>query len=189
MSEWIQGGYDGLFYLGEKGTKGYRGYVVRTVEDNDSAVWFAYLFTSGEHTWFSEGSEEKVKRALEQHKEPARYPVDTYTYACTAYVRTTLRRGLALQPQENVWAGTEFVNAARGMVAGPDMLPDEHTWELTKTELTTIHRALEWRQARRKAGKADVSTRHEILTEWSFIEAGIRKVLREVWHSEGKYWM
>jgi hypothetical protein len=120
------------------------------------------------------------------------YRVTTYSYACTAYVRTTLRRALELQSRDNVWAGTEYVNAARGMVPNTyttNRLPDESVWELTRTELTTIHRALEWRKAKRDAGTTDIHVRHVIRAEWSFIEAEISRVLRAVCRAEGKYWV
>jgi Iap family predicted aminopeptidase len=72
-----------------------------------------------------------------------------------------------------------------GVSGASEFLPDEQTWELTKHELMTIHRALEWRE-----GKA-VYLRHSQLLrdEWSHITNEIKRVLREVWHSEGKYWM
>ncbi|MFD5308326.1 hypothetical protein [Streptomyces ardesiacus] len=121
------------------------------------------------------------------------YHVATYSYACTAYVRTTLRRALALQSRDNVWVGTEYVNAARGMVGplgGPsEYIPDTQVWELTRTEIMTIHTALEWRKGKRDADKADTHVRHVIRAEWSFIEAEIARVARDIWHSEGKYWM
>lgn len=65
MGEWIPGGYDGLFYLGEEGTDTYRGYVVQTTDDGVPEVWFAYAFNSGTHEWLAEGSREDVMRALE----------------------------------------------------------------------------------------------------------------------------
>lgn len=120
------------------------------------------------------------------------YRVATYSYACTAYVRTTLRRALELQSRDNIWAGTEYINAARGMVLNTyttTRLPDESVWELTRLELMTIHRALEWRRAKRDAGTADKRVRHVIRSEWSFIEAEIARVVRAIWHAEGKYWM
>ncbi|MGC9439245.1 hypothetical protein [Streptomyces sp. WG5] len=121
-----------------------------------------------------------------------KYRVATYSYACTAYVRTTLRCALALQSAQNVWDNEEHANTARGMM-GPvgwsEILSDTQVWELTKLELMTIHRALEWRKAKRDAGTADTHVSHVIRAEWSFIEAEITRVLRAVWHSEGKYWM
>lgn len=118
-----------------------------------------------------------------------RYPVATFSYACTAHVRTVLRRGLAFQSQENVWTGTEYVNAARAMVGSLSILPDTKVWKLTETELKTIKRALEWRAAKRKAGKTDLMVGPDILAEWQQIEDEITRVLREVWHSRGLYWM
>lgn len=117
-----------------------------------------------------------------------RYRVATYSYACTAYVRTTLRRALALQSTDNVWVGTEYVNTARGMVGvlgWSEILPDEQTWELTKLELMTIRRALEWRES-----KSVYLHNSQILRdEWANITNEISRVLRDIWHSEGKYWM
>jgi hypothetical protein len=118
-----------------------------------------------------------------------RYAVATYSYACTAYVRTTLRRALALQPTDNVWAGTEYVNTARGMVGhtgwATETLPDEQTWSLTKHELMTIRRALEWREGK----SAYLSNSQLLRDEWSNITNEINRVCREIWHSEGKYWV
>lgn len=121
-----------------------------------------------------------------------KYTVATYSYACTAYVRTTLRRALALQSTHNVWAGTEYVNAANGMVGLTGwcvLLPDETTWDLTKLELMTIHRALEWRNGRRMGGLTDPNTSLDIVMEWAQISDEIYRVLQSIWHSEGKYWM
>lgn len=116
------------------------------------------------------------------------YKVATYSYACTAYVRTTLRRALALQSTHNVWAGSDNVNAANGMMWGwSDILPDETTWELTKLELMTIHRALEWRKGRR--GFNDTGRDEKLYGEWDQIADEIYRVLQGIWHSEGKYWM
>lgn len=120
--------------------------------------------------------------------EEKRYTVATYSYACTAYVRSTLRRALELQSTHNVWTGTDYINTARSLVS-LSKLPDEQTWELTKLELHTIYAALSWRYANRSVGTADLSTSPEIEAEWSHIEDEIYRVLREVWHSEGKYWM
>ena len=117
------------------------------------------------------------------------YRVATYSHACTAYIRTTLRRALEFHGRDNVWHGTEYVNAALTMTTGPDILPDESVWDLSKTQLMTIHRALEYRQGKRKAGTADIGVSHVVLAEWSFIEAEITRVLRSIWHSEGRYWM
>lgn len=118
-----------------------------------------------------------------------RYRVATYSYACSAYVRTTLRRALELQSRDRVWAGSEYINAARGMVTGLSTLPDESVWELTKTELMTIHRALEWRRSKRAFGIVDQGIRPVILAEWEQVENEIYRVLRSIWHNEGKYWM
>jgi hypothetical protein len=74
-------------------------------------------------------------------------------------------------------------------MSSDNFLPDEQAWELSKLELMTIHRALEWRKAKRAAHRTDISVRHVIKAEWSFIEAEIARVLRAVWHAEGKYWM
>lgn len=133
--------------------------------------------------WAGEGENGKEQR----------YPVATYSYCCTAYVRTVLRRALALQSEENVWAGTEYVNAARAMVGefgGPSFaLPDVQVWKLTETELKTIHRALEWRRGKRAADKADLTIGPSILADWERIENEIYRVLRKIWHSRGLYWM
>ena len=122
------------------------------------------------------------------NQEDKRYTIDTYSYACTAYVRSTLRRALELQPRDNVWASTEYVNTARGLV-GPtgwsEYLPDERTWELTKLELMTIHRALEWRE-----NKPSYLHSSQLLRDaWSNISEEITGVLRDIWHSEAKHWM
>lgn len=116
------------------------------------------------------------------------YRVSTRSYACTAYVRTTLRRALEFQPRDNVWAGTEYINAARGMVPNPhttSRLPDDQAWELTKLELRTIQIALEWRHGKVSYQRA----RQEHKDHWSLIEDEINRVVRAIWHSEGKYWM
>lgn len=121
-----------------------------------------------------------------------KYQVSTYSHACNAYIRTTLRRALEFQGRDNIWSGTEYVNAAHGMVGvlgWSDILPDEPVWELTKLELMTIRRALEWRQGKRTAGSVDTSISSEQLEEWAQIEQEITNVLRTIWHSEGKYWM
>lgn len=118
-----------------------------------------------------------------------RYPVATFSYMCTAYTRTALRRGLELQHIENVWQGTEYINAARGMVTSLHTLPDVRVWELTQTELMTIHIAFKWRKGKRAAGKADLCIGPDIIADWSRIENEVHRVLREIWHSEGKYWM
>ncbi|WP_371665970.1 hypothetical protein OG306_33115 [Streptomyces sp. NBC_01241] len=193
MSAWIQGGYDGLFYLGEKGTYSYRGYVVRTVEDDVSAKWFAYSYESGEHKWVAEGSGAEAMKALEGDRamdEETRYTVATYSYACTAYVRTTLRRALELQGTQNVWAGNG-ADVAQEMLGSEwaDILPDRTTWELTKLELMTTHRALEWRKGKRKAGETDHGISESTTEEWAHIEDEIYRVLQGIWHSEGKYWV
>ncbi|MFE8916891.1 hypothetical protein [Streptomyces globisporus] len=117
-----------------------------------------------------------------------KYRVATYSYACTAYVRSTLRRALELQSTQNVWTGTDYINTARSLVS-LSKLPDEQTWELTKLELQTIYKAIAWRRARRSSGETDRNTSLAIEAEWSHIEDEIFRVLREVWHSEGKYWM
>ncbi|MET9816859.1 hypothetical protein [Streptomyces sp. NPDC006355] len=117
------------------------------------------------------------------------YQVATFSYMCTAYTRTALRRALALQYREKVWSSTEYVNAARAMVTSLHTLPDVRVWRLTKTELLTIHIAFEWRRAKRKQGKADLCIGPDILARWSRIEDEVHRVLREIWHSEGKYWM
>lgn len=122
------------------------------------------------------------------NQEDKRYTVATYSYACTAYVRTTLRRALALQSTDNVWSGTEYVNTARGMVGATgwsEILPDEQTWELTKLEIMTIHRALEWRESR----PAYLRSSQLIRDHWKNITNEITRVLRSIWHSEGRYWM
>lgn len=118
-----------------------------------------------------------------------KYKVATHSYVCTAYVRTTLRRALEMQPTHNVWAGTEYVNTARGMmgIGWSDILPDETTWELTKLELMTVHRALEWRKGRR--GFSDTDRDAKLYGEWDQIGDEINRVLTGIWHSEGKYWM
>jgi len=58
-------------------------------------------------------------------------------------------------------------------------------WELTKLQLLTIHRALEWRESK----SSYLSNSQLLRDEWSNITDEINRVLREVWHSEGKYWM
>lgn len=124
--------------------------------------------------------------------EEKRHKVPTYSYTCTAYVRTTLRRALEFQGKDNVWAGAEYVNAAKAMCGNQtweNFLPDKETWSLTKLELMTIKSALEWRRAKRSEGKWDDRVSHSTWCEWGRIEAEINRVLREIMHSEGKYWM
>ena len=193
MSAWVQGSYEGVISLGKKYSDDYRGYVVLTSEEEN--LWYAYTFTRGEHQWIAEGTKEEAMAALERvsvSETETRYTVATYSDTCTAYVRTTLRRALALQPTHNVWTGTEYVNAARGMVGvigWSEILPDADTWSLTKTELMTIHLAIEWRRSRRMADIMDRRIRQSTLDEWAHIEDEIYRVLRGIWHSEGKYWV
>lgn len=124
-----------------------------------------------------------------ENGEEPRYSVATYGYCCTAYVRTVLRRALALQDQESVWARTEYVNAARAMTVDLSILPDVQVWKLTETELETIHRALEWRRGKRAAGRVDLTIGSSILADWERIENEIARVLRGIWYSRGLYWM
>ncbi|MFJ5882693.1 hypothetical protein [Kitasatospora cineracea] len=64
-------------------------------------------------------------------------------HTCQApFLRSTLRR--ALNAAEPVWAGTEYVNAARHLSFN---LPDSGPWYLTRTELHTLRQALERRRA------------------------------------------
>ncbi|MGW2919542.1 hypothetical protein ACWDBF_17010 [Streptomyces angustmyceticus] len=51
--KWVQGGYDGVFYLGEEGAPGYGGYVVRSDGDPNPETWFAYEWdhSKQEHAW------------------------------------------------------------------------------------------------------------------------------------------
>jgi hypothetical protein len=64
MHEWLQGSYDGIFYLRHEGAADYRGYVVR-VDDSEPAQWFAYRYANGRTEWLAEGSKESVMGALE----------------------------------------------------------------------------------------------------------------------------
>ncbi|MEU9258967.1 hypothetical protein AB0D68_10820 [Streptomyces sp. NPDC048212] len=121
-----------------------------------------------------------------------KYTVATYSYVCTAYVRSTLRRALELQSTHNVWTGSEYVNSAAAMVPNTYVtckLPDEQTWELTKLELMTIHRALGWRENRRWSEETDLTVPAVVVAEWGGIQDEIYRVLQGIWHSEGKYWM
>jgi len=117
------------------------------------------------------------------------YSVATYAFTCTAHVRTTLRRALELQPVQKVWQGDEYANCARAMVTDLSILPDVEVWRLTKFELLTIHRALDWRKAKREAGMVDLYIPESVRRLWARIEDEIYQTLREIWHSEGKYWM
>ncbi|MEV5913389.1 hypothetical protein AB0M00_31415 [Streptomyces chartreusis] len=53
MAEWVQGGYSGIYYLGEKGTKDYGGYVLRADGETNPEVWFAYEWDASKeaHAW------------------------------------------------------------------------------------------------------------------------------------------
>ncbi|WP_157875619.1 MULTISPECIES: hypothetical protein [unclassified Streptomyces] len=122
--------------------------------------------------------------------EEKRYTVATYSYACTAYVRTTLRRALELQSTQNVWVGGDYVKTAKALVPNTYetcKLPDETTWELTKLELMTIHQALEWGKAKPERTGTDREVNRFV--EEAQIEDEIFRVLQGIWHSEGKYWM
>ncbi|MEU0952782.1 hypothetical protein ABZ353_10630 [Streptomyces niveus] len=193
MSTWNASRYDGLFSLGVKWTENYRGYVVQVSSDPEN--WYAYSF-EGAHKWLSEGTKEETMSALEKHSETnpwtPTYRVPAYSYTCTAYVRTTLRRALELHSTQNVWADTKYVNAANALVGRhtwADFLPDKTTWNLTKTELMTIHSAITWRKAKRFAGLVDRGVTSTQTQEWAHIEDEIYRVLRGIWHAEGKYWM
>lgn len=121
-----------------------------------------------------------------------KYIIPTYSYVCTAYVRSTLRRALELQSTHNVWADSDYVNSAQfmiGLETWERVLPDTQTWDLTRTELVTIRQALAWRRERRNAGQCDHSAKESLAFEWGRIEAEVNQVLRGIWHSEGKYWM
>lgn len=107
-----------------------------------------------------------------------RYAVRTSTVSQCAYVRTTVRRALELQAQYNIWTGTEYVNAARELAA--EGLPDVPVWNLTKTELRTLARAIESRRARRNAGRCDVTTSETVLADWHEIEEAILRKHRTV---------
>ncbi|MDH6705434.1 hypothetical protein P3T27_002144 [Kitasatospora sp. MAA19] len=85
----------------------------------------------------------------------------------SGHVLSSLRRALAAK--EPVWAGTEYVNAAREL---QDQLPHEGPWTLTRTELHTIRRAMSrfrgrgpWCQATGQCGFHDLMV--ERITEAS----------------------
>ncbi|MFE4639205.1 hypothetical protein ACFRJ1_38285 [Streptomyces sp. NPDC056773] len=101
------------------------------------------------------------------------------------YLRTTLRRALALQSAQNVWAGTEHISNARGLVSGE--LPDGGPWILTRSQLTTLVIALRWRSARRAA--TGVNAPPDIVARWQEIEDAVTQAHRAACQSEGLYWI
>ncbi|MBD0739821.1 hypothetical protein [Streptomyces sp. CBMA29] len=113
------------------------------------------------------------RAAVVAERSERRYAVRTFSVSQRAYVRTTLRRALELQPQYNIWAGSEYVYAARELVADGGRLSDEPVWNLTKTELRAVARAIESRRARRIAGRCDVAASETALTDWHGIEEAI----------------
>jgi hypothetical protein len=118
-----------------------------------------------------------------------RHDVATFNETCTAYVRTILRRALELNNLQHVWTGTEFINAAVRMTRSPSVLPDVPVWRLTEMEVKTIHRALEWHASKRRGGFVDTGLPTSILLMYARIELEVERVMRGIWHSQGKYWM
>lgn len=102
------------------------------------------------------------------------------------YVRTTLRRALALQPTQNVWRSTEHISNATAMIYG-DELPDSGRWTLTKSQLATLVIALKWRRAKREAFGSD--TAPDTLAHYEEIEEAVTQAYRSACHAEGRYWM
>ena len=120
--------------------------------------------------------------------QEAVYRIATYSPACTAYVRDTLRRAIAAQGYQTVWPTAEYVSAARGMVGvSYTMTPlsDEWMWRLTETDILTIHYALGWRRYRRATGHMDQCIGEALLQEWEQIENEIYRVAQYVWHNRG----
>lgn len=58
MAEWLQGRYDGIFYLGKEGTEEYGGYVVRVDSAPNPEKWFAYEYDPNKRAtvWVGEAS-------------------------------------------------------------------------------------------------------------------------------------
>ncbi|MER7043635.1 hypothetical protein [Streptomyces jumonjinensis] len=102
------------------------------------------------------------------------------------YLRTTLRRALEFQSVQSVWSGAEHINNAIAMLYS-DELSDSGPWMLTKSQLSTLVAATEWRRAKR--GTWDVHTNPEILAHYSEIEKEISEAYRSACHAEGCYRM
>lgn len=83
------------------------------------------------------------------------------------HLRCTLKRALALQSTQNVWAGPEHIKNAVTMAYG-GQLPDFRRWELTHSQLHTLKVAIEWRRAKRAA--SNEKTDPDILKHWADIE-------------------
>ncbi|MCC2279493.1 hypothetical protein LKL35_29285 [Streptomyces sp. ET3-23] len=117
----------------------------------------------------------------------------TYTFAVGAemhrdYIRAAVRGSLENHSSHNVWYGTEYVNAAVGM-AREGGLSDAPAWELTKAQLVTLVRAIEFVRARVKYGQVVAGVPSSALDELVQLEERLNKKLREVWHDEGRWWM
>ncbi|MFF5106078.1 hypothetical protein [Streptomyces sp. NPDC000134] len=102
------------------------------------------------------------------------------------HLRCTLKRALALQAKQNVWASTEHINNARVMAYG-DQLPDSGRWELTRSQLRTLKIAIEWRRAKHAA--SDQKTAPDILEHWTEIEDEVIAAYRAVSNEAGLYWI
>ncbi|MFD6468702.1 hypothetical protein [Streptomyces goshikiensis] len=102
------------------------------------------------------------------------------------HLRCTLRRALAVRPEQNVWSGTEHINNAVAMIYGGD-LQDSGPWHLNHSQLRTLKIAIEWRRAKRKANPQ--KTAPDILEHWEEIEDEVIAAYRAACHKKGLYWM
>ncbi|WP_179080020.1 hypothetical protein [Streptomyces rectiverticillatus] len=102
MPQWQQGGYDGLFHLGEEETEGYGGYVVRVDSAPNPEKWFAYEWepSKRETVWVGEAPNAEVAQTavkgdflceIYRNDEKGHCPFPG------AIVRTTLYKGERLR--------------------------------------------------------------------------------------------
>ncbi|MEU5577758.1 hypothetical protein ABZ791_10885 [Streptomyces huasconensis] len=102
MAEWQQGGYDGVFYAGKKGTPQYGGYVLRADGESNPEVWFAFEWNARKqaHAWVgSAPTAEEAQKAVK-----GEFLCEVYRNAETghcpwpgAVVRTTIYKGERLR--------------------------------------------------------------------------------------------
>ncbi|MEU6389942.1 hypothetical protein [Streptomyces sp. NPDC046939] len=102
MAEWRQGGYDGVFYLGEKGTEQYGGYVVRARGGTNPEVWFAYEWDASKeaHAWVGRATTAEDAQEAVKGEFLCEVYRDDVTGHCPwpgVIVRTTVYRGERLR--------------------------------------------------------------------------------------------
>ncbi|WP_344446106.1 hypothetical protein [Kitasatospora nipponensis] len=102
------------------------------------------------------------------------------------HLRCTLKRALAVQPEQRVWSGTEHINNAGSMAYGGE-LPDSGPWHLDRSQLRTLKIAIEWRRAKREAHPRE--TAPDILAHWTEIEDEVIAAYRDACHADGLHWI